>query len=56
MKWTTIAFELIGFVGVGFLIGSILDQVWEKQGGFQAGGIILAFLIWAIFIWKKLQS
>ena len=56
MKWTGIAFELIGFIGAGFFIGSVLDQMWEKQGVFQAGGIILAFLLWIIFVWKKLQS
>lgn len=52
----TIAFELVGFIGAGFLVGFALDQVWETQGIFQAGGIILAFAIWAFFIWKKLQS
>ncbi len=56
MKWTVIAFELVGFVGAGFLIGSVLDQVWKTPGFFQAGGIVLAFLLWVIFIWKKLQS
>ena len=56
MRWTTIAFELVGFIGAGFLIGFVLDQIWEKQGLFQASGIILAFLLWAVFIWKKLQS
>ena len=56
MNWTTIAFELVGFIGAGFLIGSVLDQIWDKQGIFQAGGVILAFLLWIIFIWKKLQS
>ena len=55
MKWSVIAFELVGFVSVGFLIGSALEQVWEMQGVFQAGGIILAFLLWVVFIWKKLQ-
>lgn len=56
MKWAGIAFELVGFIGVGLLIGSVLGQVWEKQGVFQAGGILLAFLLWIIFVWKKLQS
>lgn len=56
MKRAGVVFELIGFIGTGFLIGSFLDQIGEKQGIFQAGGIILAFLLWIIFVWKRLQS
>lgn len=56
MKWTVIAFELVGFIGAGFLIGSALDQFMEKHGTFQAGAVFFAFLLWAVFVWKKLQS
>ena len=56
MRWAGLAFELIGFIGAGFLVGFMLDQIGEKQGIFQAGGIILAFLLWIIFVWKKLRS
>jgi len=55
MKWA-LALELVGFIGVGFLAGSVLDQMWGNQGVFQAGGVILAFLLWAFVIWKKLRS
>ena len=56
MKRAGLAFELISFIGAGFLTGSFLGQIVEKQEVFQAGGIILAFLLWIIFVWKRLQS
>lgn len=53
MKWAGVAFELTGLILAGLFLGSILDSIWQFSGYAQAGGVILAFLLWIFFVWKR---
>ena len=56
MKKVYIAFELLSFILMGAGIGWFVDQFWPSSGIAVAVGIVLGFLLWSFYIWKKLRS
>ena len=56
MKNISLVFDLAGLVLAGLFLGSILDKILKTQSYFQAGGVVLGFLLWMFFLWKRFRS